>query len=139
MIKLTDHRKRGWVPRVRHNQVISLSNLKSVNLIAAMTSAGEVWYTVNRGITNSDTFAFFLVKLVDHLDALDSGWREHSVIMLDNASYHRGEATQRLMHQLHLPVLFLGPYHFRLAPVESLFSFIKGRDLNPLRSKVGSW
>jgi hypothetical protein len=38
-----------------------------------------------------------------------------------------------------VPVLFLGPYHFRLAPVEMLFSYIKGRDLNPLGSKVVSW
>jgi len=59
--------------------------------------------------------------------------------MLDNANYHRGVATQRVMRHLHVPVLYLGPYHFRLAPVEMLFSYIKGRDLNPLGSKVGSW
>jgi hypothetical protein len=139
VIKLTDHRKRGWVPKLRHNQVTSWSNLKSVNLIAAITSTGEVWYTVNRGITNSETFCFFLVKLVEYLDAVEGNWREHSVIMLDNVNYHRGVDTQRVMRQLHVPVLFLGPYHFRLAPVEMLFSYIKGRDLNPLGSKVVSW
>ena len=38
-----------------------------------------------------------------------------------------------------MPVLYLGPYHFGMAPVEMLFNYIKSRDLNPLGSKVRSW
>jgi len=34
---------------------------------------------------------------------------------------------------LKVPVMFLGPYQFDMAPVEMFFSFIKGRDLNPKR------
>ena len=34
-----------------------------VNLIAGLTSDGEVLYTVNVGKTNSYTFGFFLTKL----------------------------------------------------------------------------
>ena len=104
-----------------------------------MCSTGEVWYTANRGITNSDTFCLFVVKLVEHLDSLEREWRKRTVLMLDNANYHRSDNTQRVMKQLHVPVLYLGPYHFRMAPVEMLFNYIKGRDLNPLSSKVRSW
>jgi hypothetical protein len=32
----------------------------------------------------------------------------------------------------------MGPYHFRMAPVEMAFNYIKGHDLNPFRSGVGS-
>jgi hypothetical protein len=39
------------------------------------------------------------------------------------------------MKSLRLPVLFLGPYHFRMAPVEMVFNFIKNHDLNPLGTK----
>jgi hypothetical protein len=35
-----------------------------------------------------------------------------------------------------VPTLYLGPYHFKLAPVEMFFNFIKNRDLNPLKTKV---
>jgi transposase len=58
--------------------------------------------------------------------------------MLDNANYHRGVAIQKVMDQLRTPVLYLGPYHFRMAPVEMLFNYVKSRDLNPLRSKTRS-
>ena len=34
--------------------------------------------------------------------------------------------------------MFLGPYHFKLAPMELMFSFIKNRNLNPLRSRANT-
>jgi hypothetical protein len=39
------------------------------------------------------------------------------------------------MKVLKLPVLYMGPYHFRMAPVEMVFNFIKNHDLNPLETK----
>lgn len=32
----------------------------------------------------------FIVKLVEHLNGMNSGWRKNTVIMIDNAQYHRG-------------------------------------------------
>ena len=55
--------------------------------------------------------------------------------MLDNAPYHRSIAIQEHMKSLRLPVLLMGPYHFRMAPVEMVFNFIKNHDLNPLGTK----
>ena len=37
---------------------------------------------------------------------------------------------------LKLPLMFLGPYQFKLAPIELMFSHIKNRDLNPLRTRA---
>ena len=110
-----------------------------MNIVASLCSTGEVWYTVNCGKNNSQTFGLFLVKLCEHLYSLDINWRKSNVFVLDNAAYHRSEATRRLMDQLRIPVLYLGPYHFRMAPVEMLFNYVKSRYLNPLRSKIGTW
>lgn len=76
------------MPKLQKNQVTCNTSTLGVNLIAAMCSTGEVWYTVNCGMTNSETFSLFLLKIVEHLDGEDVRWREKSVIMLDNASYH---------------------------------------------------
>ena len=35
-----------------------------------------------------------------------------------------------------LPIVFLGPYAFKLAPVEKFFGFIKSFELNPLDFNV---
>ena len=59
------------------------------NLVAVVSSRGEVVITVNEGKTTSQTFLFFITKLVSHFDEADPGWRAQTVIMLDNAAYHR--------------------------------------------------
>ncbi|MFN9907698.1 MAG: hypothetical protein ACK56F_16495, partial [bacterium] len=74
-----------------------------------MASNGHVSFTINRGRTNSATLCLFLSKLVDHLDAQDSGWRTSSLIMLENAPYHRSAKTREFIERLRLPVMFLDP------------------------------
>ena len=107
-------------------------------MIAAILSTGELWYSANFGKTNSHTFGYFLLKLCAHLDGEDVHWRKNTVIMLDNATYHRCHSVQQLMESLRLPVLYLGPYHFKMAPIEMIFNLIKGHDLNPLGSELNS-
>ena len=58
--------------------------------------------------------------------------------MLDNAPYHRSSVVAEALQQMGLSVFYLGPYQFKMAPVEHLFSFIKSRDLNPLRTLIKS-
>jgi transposase len=55
--------------------------------------------------------------------------------MIDNAPYHRSKATREFLENLSIPVLFLGPYQFNMAPVEKLFAYLKNRDMNPLMQK----
>lgn len=110
VVKYTDHRNRGWVPRIKRNQVTNNVRLEGINIICALASSGEVCYTVNSGKTNSDSFAWFMVKMVEHLDGHDHDWRKNTVIMVDNAQYHRSEATKSLIANLNIPVMFMGPY-----------------------------
>ena len=56
--------------------------------------------------------------------------------MVDNAPYHRSRVMMTKYSALKVPIMFLGPYHFKLAPVELVFAFIKNRDLNPLNTKA---
>jgi hypothetical protein len=67
-------------------------------------------YTINSGRNNSLTFALFLIKLSQHLDANDENWRSSTVIMIDNAPYHRSKMMMEKYELLKVPVMFLGPY-----------------------------
>ena len=60
------------------------------------------------------------------------------MIMLDNAAYHRSGEVKKKLQELKVPLMYLGPYHFRMAPVEFFFSVIKSHDLNPLKSRIPS-
>ncbi len=80
----------------------------------------------------------FLVKLCEALDEEDRSWRLKSVVMIDNAGYHKSAKVKEKIKELKIPLMFLGPYHFRLAPIEIFFSTIKRNDLNPWNSKLTS-
>jgi hypothetical protein len=129
VIHFTDHRSRGWMRRGQLNQVTTSVRVRGINVIGALSSSGEFLFTVNCGNTNSNTFGLFIMKLVSHLDHQDAGWRLRTVLMMDNAIFHRAKATLPLYEQLQVPVLFLGPYHFRMAPVEMAFNHIKSHEL----------
>jgi hypothetical protein len=38
--------------------------LGGINIIAAVTSKGEAYFTINNGMTNSYTILYFILKLV---------------------------------------------------------------------------
>ena len=78
----------------------------------------------------------FLIKLSNHMDTISDNWRQNTIIMVDNAPYHRSKLSMEKYQLLKVPIMFLGPYQFKLAPVELMFSYIKNRDLNPLNTKA---
>ena len=109
-----------------------------LNIIAAISSTGNLYYTVNRGMNNSETILVFILKVIRQLDLTDPEWRSHTVFMLDNAPYHRSATLLDRLKELKLQVMYLGPYQFNMAPVEKLFSILKQRDLNPFKSNSRS-
>lgn len=80
----------------------------------------------------------FLLKLIKVLDGKDQHWRSKTVIMMDNASYHRSKLVAAFIKEKSIPVMYLGPYQFRTAPVERAFAFIKNHNLNPQKLKVST-
>lgn len=81
----------------KKNQTTTVRRMYGINIIAAVSNKGDLFYTVNLGKTNSQTFGLFLVKLCSHLDGVNTHWRKSTVLMIDNAAYHRGEGILNLM------------------------------------------
>ena len=55
--------------------VTTMQRLKSLSIIAAVSSDGRLMFTVNSGKNNSGTFALFLIKLSNYLDSINPQWR----------------------------------------------------------------
>ncbi len=91
VLRATDERKRGWVGVGRRNYESSSQRLNKVNAIAAVSSIGRVFFTINQGRTNSLTIVCFLSKLFERLCIMDQAWKSKTLLLLDNASYHRSQ------------------------------------------------
>ena len=69
-------------------------------------------------------------RLLRHLDLAEPGWQESSVILIDNAPYHTGDEIRDYLHRIQIPIIYSGPYSYSVAPIETLFSFLKLGELN---------
>lgn len=138
VVRCTDHRTKGWLPRMKRHLTTLNCRLSTINVFAVISNRDEFFFTVNQGKTNCYTLAHFFIKLIQHLGNIDKGWRQHTILMVDNAPYHRGAIMQRVFEKLDLPIMYLGPYHFKMAPIEMMFAYIKSHDLNPLRTKINT-
>jgi hypothetical protein len=57
-------------------------------MIAALCSAGTTLLSIIQANSNNEVMAVFFTYLVRQLDSQDPNWRDNSVLLLDNASYH---------------------------------------------------
>lgn len=55
--------------------VVNSCRLNLVNIIAGVSSYGETFFTINQGKTNSWTFLYFLMRLIEHMESIDKCWR----------------------------------------------------------------
>ena len=79
----------------------------------------------------------FFVQLVKKLDEENKQWRKDTVILLDNAKYHRSKEILTLLKELHIPVLFTGPHSYAAVPIELWFAAFKADEINPRHLPTG--
>lgn len=106
-------------------------------MIAAFDNNCEVYVSLLQANSNSETMELYLTELVQVLDAEDEHWRKTTVLVMDGATYHTSKETRATMSDLHIPLLFLGPYSYLLSPCELFFALFKSKELNPEGAPLG--
>ena len=71
--------------------------MSKVSIIFACSNMGEILFTANRGNNNGKTVLLFMLKLIEFLDSRDAQWRSNTILLLDNAAYHRGIEFTKVM------------------------------------------
>ena len=66
-------------------------------MIAALHSDGQVWLSLVQSNSNSRIMSAYMYTLIKKLNAENKDWRSTTVIMLDNAPYHRSSTTMKLL------------------------------------------
>ena len=105
--------------------------MPTLSLILAVDTLGHCYASITQSTTNSRMFKMYLTHLAKSLDKDRPGWREDTILLLDGATYHTCDETLVHMKQLQLPVMFLGPASYNVAPCELMFAHLKAVHLNP--------
>lgn len=106
-------------------------------MITAVDTRGEVFLSLSQSNTNSTTFRLFIKELTDYFDKIRPKWRENHVIMIDNAPYHCSKQVLEYLEKLRVPLMFLGPYSYDIAPCELYFAKFKQTNINPTNLPIG--
>lgn len=108
-----------------------------LSLIAAIDTHGSTYFAISQSTVDTPVFTAFLVRLAAILDAEDPEWRQTSILVIDNASYHKSDDTKRALAALDIPAMLTGPYGYDGSPAEKLFAHLKVGDLNPDDAQSG--
>jgi len=121
--KRAGFRRTGWSPSgVTPVQVAKFHRGRRYQILPAYWQEGILHYTVFQGSTDALMFEDFVAQLLPHCGR----WPEpKSVLIMDNASFHRSETIDRLCHEARVKLLYLPPYSPDLNPIEEFFAELK--------------
>ena len=131
------YRRHSWTKVGKSNARPTKELSTRVAILAAIDNRGKAYISLGTSNTDSCVMLAFFSQLCKSLDCEDSSWREHSVVLLDNASYHRSAEVRAGIKKLGVPTIYSGPYSYVSAPVELFFALLKRSDLNPERLQLG--
>jgi hypothetical protein len=75
-------------------------------MITALDTEGRVWFSLSHANTDSNTMMIFLHHLTKALDNETPDWRDKTLLLLDNASYHRSHEIKVTIKKLGLKIIY---------------------------------
>lgn len=94
---------------------------EKLNVIAGLSEGGIVAPMTHDCSTDSEIFNFWL----EH--SLLPEIPKNSLVVLDNASFHKSEKTKEIVEKFSCRLLFLPPYSPDLNPIEKFWASLKAK------------
>lgn len=114
-------RRRGWSPLgVTPVQIARFQRSQRYHILPAYRTDGIVYAKVYKGSTDAAVFEKFIEELLPRLGP-------HSVLIMDNASFHHSENVRWMCEAAGIKLIFLPPYSPDLNPIEEFFADLKAR------------
>jgi hypothetical protein len=120
---LIGFRRTGWAPlSVAPVHVSKFHRGQRYQILPAYSQDGILLARVFKGSTDGDVFEDFLERLLPHCGR----WPEpKSVLVIDNASFHRTERVEQMCNDTGVKLAYLPPYSPDLNPIEEFFAELK--------------
>ena len=121
-LDMSDFRKMKWRPKYSTNSNPVFMVWPRISMIIAIDTLGNVYFCLTQSNSNQNIMECFFRQLVQKLDKDHIGWRENTILLLDNASYHKGTNILKLYESLRIPIMFTGPHSYDAVPCELFFA-----------------
>jgi len=132
----------GWSPRSeRCKALIPGGHGKRISLIGAVRMTSSFKFlapVIFDGYCDRSVFGSWLEHLSEALPKYENGDMKQHVLILDNASFHKGKQIESMAKAYNIRLFYLPAYCPHLNPVERCWSVLKTK-LRQLRSKGFMW
>ena len=128
---MADFRRRKWKVHGTTNSHAILQVRPRITMITGLDTKGNIYVSLLQSNSNSKVLELFFQNLVKKLSDERRYWRKDTVVLLDNAAYHKSGAAMKMFEKLQIPLIFTGPHSYDAAPIELLFAAFKSEDINP--------
>ena len=128
---MSDFRRMKWRVHGTTNSLPTLALSPRISMITGVDTLGNSYLTLTQSNSNSKVMEIYFMALVKKLDKIRPNWRDKTVILLDGASYHKSRETIEIFERLRIPVMFLAPHSYNVAPCELYFAWFKKDEINP--------
>lgn len=116
-------RRRGWSPRgVTPEKIAQFQRGQRYQILPVYDQDGIVFSWVFQGFTDAASFLEFMEQLLPHCNPFPG---KRSVIIMDNASFHRGPEIETACARVGVKLVYLPPYSPDLNPIEEFFAELK--------------
>lgn len=116
-------RRTAWSPKgVTPVQISRLRQGQRYQILPAYAQDGIILSRVYPGSTDAAAFEDFIGQLLQHCGKYPN---PRSVLVMDNASFHRTARIQQMCFEAGVKLVYLPPYSPDLNPIEEMFAELK--------------
>jgi transposase len=116
-------RRTGWSPLgVAPVEIAQFHRDRRHQILPAYNQDGVLFSQVFQGSTDGVVFEDFVEQLLYYCQPYPA---QNSVLIMDNASFHRGEQVEQMCREAGVKLLYLPPYSPDLNPIEEFFAELK--------------
>ena len=116
-------RRTGWSPRgITPVQVTKFHRGQRYHILPTYAQDGIILSRIFQGSTDASVFEDFIEELLHHCGRYPAA---KSILVMDNASFHRSQRVKEMCLQRGVQLIYLPPYSPDLNPIEEFFAELK--------------
>ena len=121
-LDMSDFRRMKWKPKYSTNSNAVMIVWPRISMITGIDTLGNVYLSLTQSNSNSQIMECFFRQLVLKLNKDRVDWRDNTILMMDNATYHKSSSALKLYESLRIPIMFTAPHSYDASPCELFFA-----------------
>ena len=111
-IGMTNFLRRKWTLPGSGGSMPKKQVQPRISMITGVDTHGSMYLSLIQANSNSKMMELFFTDFIRLLNSKDRHWKNHTILLLDNAPYHSSKEMMAFYSKHQLPIIFTGPHSY---------------------------